>query len=95
MTKLEEVAKAMAECDGHEDWERMPDDDRAADASGRGGSTWDCREDYRTRARAALTALRRPDMAAIMRTAGQIAMRPSDVDLAVTHYLDAILKEPQ
>lgn len=44
---------------------------------------------------AALTAISTPDMNIIMRIAGETGMRPGEVDLAVTRYIEAILKEPQ
>lgn len=57
------------------------------------GEAEELRQDWRECIRAILLVLRRPSMSAVMRASGQIAMRPSDVDLAVTHYLDAILQE--
>lgn len=89
MTKLQEAAKALYDFVGAQEiagmqelppFHGLPKEDQAQVVE---------------TVRVVLGVLRRPDMAAVMRTSGQIAMRPSDVDLAVTHYLDAILKEPQ
>lgn len=92
MTKLEDVAKAIFLKEGRNKDVAWEDADKVLVLMPSGGKVQDY---YLDIARAAVSALRRPDMAAIMRASGQIAMRPSDVDLAVTHYLDAILKEPQ
>ena len=54
---VEILAKALAADGGHDDWAALPEDDRAAHYSGKGGGTFDCKDDYREGARAALRAI--------------------------------------
>lgn len=82
MTKMQEAAAAIYALNpvGVRSWADAPTDTVA---------------ECMAHVRAVISTLRRPDMNAVMRVAGETKMRPTDVDLAVTGYLDAILKEPQ
>lgn len=53
----------------------------------------DCWETHLDDARRVISAIRNPSMNTVMRVARQTGLRPGHVDLAITHYLDAILKE--